>query len=72
MAPGAGTPMMVATMYTALEDRRGDERRAIPRGDRPYGRRIDCAEDVAHAPAANPARGGRPAPEVWAAHDTRG
>lgn len=65
--------MMMATMYTAREDRRGDERRAIPRGDRPYGRRIDCAEDGAHAAATTPARGGgRPAPEAWAAHDPRG
>jgi len=62
---------MVATMYTEREDRRGDGRRAAPRGDRPYGRRIDCAEDATRTLGATPARGGRPAPEAWAAHDPR-
>ncbi|HLL83871.1 MAG TPA: hypothetical protein VK420_14500 [Longimicrobium sp.] len=58
-------------MYTEREDRRGDDRRAAPRGDRPYGRRIDCAEDATRTLGATPARGGRPAPEAWAAHDPR-
>jgi hypothetical protein len=59
-------------MYTALEDRRGDDRRAAPRGDQPYGRRIDCAEDGTRTFAATRARGGgRPAPETWVAHDSR-
>jgi hypothetical protein len=59
---------MVANMYTAREE---NDRREAPRGDRPYGRRIDCAEDGSRT-AATPARGGgRPAPEAWAAHDSR-
>jgi hypothetical protein len=60
---------MVANMYTSRDE---NDRRDAPRGDRPYGRRIDCAEDGTRAVAATPARGGgRPAPEAWAAHDSR-
>ncbi|HEY0153784.1 MAG TPA: hypothetical protein VGB92_17370 [Longimicrobium sp.] len=57
-------------MYTAREE---NDRRDAPRGDRPYGRRIDCcAEENTRNVAATPARGGgRPAPEAWAAHDSR-
>jgi hypothetical protein len=59
-------------MYTEREDRRGDDRRAAPRGDRPYGRRIDCADDATRTAGNTTARGsGRPAPEAWAAHDPR-
>jgi hypothetical protein len=56
-------------MYTAREE---NDRRDAPRGDRAYGRRIDCAEAGNRNAAVTPARGGgRPAPEVWAAHDSR-
>jgi hypothetical protein len=55
-------------MYTAREE---NDRQPAPRGARTYGRRIDCAEDGTRAAAATPARSGRPAPEVWAAHDAR-
>jgi hypothetical protein len=59
-------------MYTEREDRRGDDRWTAPRGDRAYGRRIDCAEDATRTAGTTPARGGgRPAPEAWAAHDPR-
>lgn len=56
-------------MYTAREDRRsGDDRRAAPRGERPYGRRIDCEEDgSARTRTSTPARGGgQRDPEAWA------
>ena len=56
-------------MYTGREDRRGgDDRRAAPRGERPYGRRIDCEEDRSTRPlSTTPARGGgQRDPEAWA------
>jgi hypothetical protein len=57
-------------MYTGREDRRGtDDRRAEPRGERAFGRRIDCAEDGRQdARGAAPARGGGVRdPEAWEA-----
>jgi hypothetical protein len=54
-------------MYEGREDRRGDDRRSSPRGDRPFGRRIDCAENGS-ARSATPARGGgQRDPEAFAA-----
>jgi hypothetical protein len=44
-------------MYQGREDQRGDDRRATPRGERPFGRRIDCAENGG-ARSVTPARGG--------------
>lgn len=60
-------------MYTAREDRRGDDRRAEAR-EGGYERRIDCAEDgTRRTPSATPARGGgRREPEAWAARGHRG
>ena len=61
-------------MYEAREDQRGDDRRSSPRGDRPFGRRIDCAEN-GDAHRATPARGGgQRDPEAFAARarDYRG
>jgi hypothetical protein len=53
-------------MYMAREDRRGDDRRVAPRGERAYGRRIDCEEDRS-ARSTTPARGGgQRDPEAWA------
>lgn len=57
-------------MYTAREDK---DRQPASGGDRPSGRRIDCAEDGTRALTATPARGGgRPAPEAWSGrgHDS--
>jgi hypothetical protein len=55
-------------MYMGREDRRGDDRRATPRGERPFGRRIDCEEDRSARPrTTTPARGGgQRDPEAWA------
>jgi hypothetical protein len=61
-------------IYNAREDRRGDDRRAAPRGDRSFERRIDCAENGS-ARSSTPARGGgRRDPEAWTARpsDHRG
>lgn len=61
-------------MYDGREDRRGDDRRAAPRGERPFGRRIDCEEN-ANARGATPSRGGaRRDSESWMARpgDHRG
>ena len=44
-------------MYDGREDRRGDDRRASQRGDRPFERRIDCAEN-GRPRSSTPARGG--------------
>ncbi len=46
-------------MYDGREDRRGDDRRASQRGDRPFGRRIDCAENGRPRGAGRARGGGR-------------